>query len=181
MKKPPQGSQRDLCQLLQVLNSFPSAAAGAAGIHGSAPGLVPPSPREEGPRELRSFCLHQNPAPRLGAEPEPPRIPAGKMLSAKPPPGVRCRVPPWGDQRGARDGARPILGGKPQDLEALLGKRITGAKGTSQIHPRPPAQLRVPAFPDPKPPRRAEVGREIIIPAEKKEATGRAQTAFTYP
>ena len=41
LKKPLQGSQRDLCQLLKVLNSFPSAAAGAAEIHGSAPEISP--------------------------------------------------------------------------------------------------------------------------------------------
>lgn len=41
LKKAPQGSRRDLCQLLKVLNSFPSAAAGAAEIHGSAPEVSP--------------------------------------------------------------------------------------------------------------------------------------------
>lgn len=87
LKEPPRGSHRDLCQLLKVLNSFPSAAAGDSW---QSSRVLPPSPREEGPRELRSFCLLHNPTPRLGAEPDPDpsQIPAGKMLNANPPAGV---------------------------------------------------------------------------------------------
>lgn len=131
LKKPPRGSQRDLCQLLKVFNSFPSAAAGAAGIHGSAPELsLPPS---QGSRELRSFCLHHNPAPSLGAEPDPPQIPAGKTLNAKPPPGLRCCASPRGDQRERL----AKFGWKTPGFRGASGKRVMGAKGSPQIHPAP--------------------------------------------
>lgn len=90
LKKPPQGSRRDLCHLLKVLNSFPSAAAGAAMIHGSAPELsLPPSRRvrrDQGRREASASTRIQPPS--LGAQPDPPQIPAGKMLSVKPLSGV---------------------------------------------------------------------------------------------
>lgn len=46
-RKPPQGFQRDLCQLLKVLNPFPSEAAGGAEIHGNAPEIFPLVHEEE--------------------------------------------------------------------------------------------------------------------------------------
>lgn len=109
---------------MAALPSYPSLAA-PGGIEGAAKLLPPPEP---------------NPCP--GTKPDPPQIP--KFL-----PRGRCRIhPPLGPHSVTKAGHK--FGWKPPGFRGAAGKRVTGAKGSSQIHATPPAKLRVPAFPAPK-------------------------------
>lgn len=139
LKKPPRGSQRDLCQLLKVFNSFPSEQPGFMAALPSYPSLLP----SQGSREPRSFCLHQNPAPSLGAEPDPPQIPAGKALNAKPPPGVGCCVPSRGNQRERL----AKFGWKTPGFRGASGKKGHGCQGEFTNPSCPPGKAPCPSIP----------------------------------
>lgn len=78
LKKSPQGSQSNLCQLLKVLNSFPSAAAGAAEIHGSAPEISPLAARRGIDSRLLSSSSTTGPTPHRRAEPGAPHLLPGR-------------------------------------------------------------------------------------------------------
>lgn len=108
LKKPPQGSRRDLCQLLKVLNSFPSAAAGAAEIHGSVPKISP-------------FAAHRGINSGLGS-----------FSSMQGPTTMPCS--PQGSQRCSCAATQhSLIWGENWYLFIYSGKRIISTKWSSQI------------------------------------------------